>query len=232
MVKKIITVAVLFFVVLRINAQESHLYVKAGLNVANVSISDNGKYTEANPLISFHAGVGADLPLSKCFSIQPSLLFTGKGAKTSYGQQTGSNPTYFHATTKPYYIELPVNFVGKIPLAMDESAFFIGAGPYAAVGIAGKNKSEGKIIGVPFNQENKIKFNSDGSNNGSYDQQAGISAMKRFDYGLNATAGLQLSSIVIAVNYGYGLSDITSGSENNSEKNQHRVAGISLGVRL
>jgi len=137
-------------------AQESNLFVKGGVNLANVSITNNGKYDDANQLVSFHAGLMADLPLSKYFSFQPGLLFTGKGSKTQKGQS--SDATYFKATSNPYYIELPVNLVVKLPLESKESSFFFGAGPYIAVGVAGKNKSEGKIFGTSFKNEKKHRL--------------------------------------------------------------------------
>ena len=217
-------------------AQESHLYVRAGVNSANVSITDNGKYNDANGLWSFHAGLMADLPLSKFISVQPSLLFTGKGTKAEYGQATGSFPTWFKSTSNPYYIEFPVNIVGKIPLAMDESSFFIGAGPYIAAGVAGKNKAEGQVIGVNFKSEERIQFSDDDPATANYEEQAGFGYMKRFDYGLNATAGLQFSSIMLSANYGYGLAKLNSGAnnsgDNTDEKNNHRVISFSVGIRL
>lgn len=69
-------------------AQESNFFIKGGVNMANVSITDNGKYDDANTLVSFHAGIMADLPISGWFSFQPGLLFTGKGSKTQSGQST------------------------------------------------------------------------------------------------------------------------------------------------
>jgi hypothetical protein len=215
-------------------AQESHIYFKGGVNVANVSINDNGSYSDANSLVSFHAGIAADLPLAKCISVQPSLLFTGKGAKTASGQTTGTNPSYFTQKFNPYYVELPVNVVGKIPLAASESNFFIGAGPYIAMGVAGKNKTEGKIFGTAFEHDGKIKFSDDDPTTTNYEENAGFSSVKRFDYGLNGTAGFEFSSIVISANYGYGLAKIAGGTNNNNtnDNNKHRVWSLSLGVRL
>jgi hypothetical protein len=235
--KRIISFVVTAFVLATgAYAQESHLFIRAGVNRANVTISDDGKYSDANALWTFHAGLTADLPLSKFVSVQPSLLFTGKGAKTAYGQSSGAFPTYFKATTNPYYVELPVNVLGKIPLAMDESSFFIGAGPYIAVGVGGKNKSEGQVIGVRFESEDRIDFSDDDPTTTNYEEQAGLTRLKRFDYGLNATAGFQLNNLMLSVNYGYGLAKLASGANNghnnNDENNKHRVISFSVGVRL
>ncbi len=230
MIRRAILFLAVVFSVSAASAQEAGFFVKAGVNSANVSITDNGKYDNANALTSFHAGVMADLPLSKFFSVQPGLLFTGKGTKTEKGKPTDAS--YFKATTNPYYIELPVNLIAKIPLLSDESNVFFGAGPYIAAGIAGKNKAEGKIFNANFSYTNNIKFSNDDPTTTNYQEGAGINVMRRFDYGLNATAGLQFSSFIVSINYGYGLAKLTSTSANNNDNNKHRVLGLSVGVRL
>ena len=226
--------AILFLAVVCVSsvarAQESSFFIKAGVNSANISTTSNGKYDAANALTSFHAGVMADLPLSKFFSVQPGLLFTGKGTKTEKGKTTDAS--YFRATTNPYYIELPVNLIAKIPLLSEESNVFFGAGPYIAAGVAGKNKAEGKIFGAGFDYSKNIRFSNDNPITTNYEEGAGINVMKRFDYGLNATAGLQFSSFLVSVNYGYGLAKLSSGTANNNESNKHRILGLSVGVRL
>src|SRR5687767_10689683 len=110
--------------------------LKGGVNLANISTTENGRVDEANGITSFHVGVGIDLPLSDGLSLQPGLLLTGKGAKTQFGQPT--NATYWKATSTPMYVELPLNLVGKIPLS-EYTRFYIGAGGYAAAGVGGKN---------------------------------------------------------------------------------------------
>jgi hypothetical protein len=233
MMKKYVIVAVLLGSASAAVCQESHLYFKAGVNAANITNDKDGSYNEANSVISYHAGLSADLPLSRGLSVQPSLLFTGKGAKISYGENTGSNPTYFDGKFNPYYIELPVNLVAKIPLAAEESSFFIGAGPYASIGVAGKHKKEGKIFGSGFTHEGNIRFSDDDPTTTNYEEDAGFGIVKRFDYGLNGTAGLQFSSFIISANYGYGLAKIASGTNNDGgDNNKHRVISVSLGVRL
>src|SRR4051794_4211929 len=97
MVKKYLLTAGLIVFGVAAFSQESHVYFKGGVNFANITVDKDGTYNDANSLTSFHAGLMADLPLSKCLSVQPSLLFTGKGAKASYGENTGTNPTYFTA---------------------------------------------------------------------------------------------------------------------------------------
>jgi hypothetical protein len=230
MMKKTFLVLATTFLFVATYAQESNFFVKGGVNIANISINDNGSYDDANSLVSFHAGIIADLPVSKYFSFQPGLLFTGKGTKVQQGQP--SSASYFKATSNPYYVELPVNLVAKIPLASEGSNFFIGAGPYVAAGITGKNKAEGKIFGATFKSEKSIDFSNDNPTTLDYEEGAGFGIIKRFDYGLNGTAGFELNNLLLSVNYGYGLAKLNSNANNNNDKNKHRVLSFSVGFRL
>lgn len=207
----------------------SSIYVKGGLNLANISIDDDGRVDDNKTLASFHVGLMADLPIGNFFAIQPSLLFTGKGTKWQSGNSDDAN--YFKATTNPMYIELPVNGVFKVPLA-EGSSLFIGAGPYVAMGIAGKNKVEGKVLGVEYSRDESIEWSNDDPATGD-EEDTGLGIMRRFDFGLNGTAGLQLNKFLISVNYGHGLSKLQSGSDSDDDnKNKHRVWSLSVGFGL
>jgi hypothetical protein len=220
---------VLSFITISAFAQDPGVYIKAGMNIANISTSSNGRIDKANSLISFHAGLMGDIPLSKEVSFQPGILFTGKGAKSQTGQQGGTY--YYSATSNPYYIELPLNLVFKMPIS-NESSFFVGAGPYAAMGIAGKNKVAGNAGLVAFSGNDPIKYTSDDPTTFNQQEGAGLGIMRRFDFGVNATAGLQLDMILISANYGYGLTKINSVEKNTDDKNKHRVFSFSIGFRL
>jgi hypothetical protein len=153
---KILFVVLLLAVVCYSSAQESSLFLKGGLNIANVSITSDGRVNNANALASFQVGFLADLPVAKYVSIQPSLLFTGKGAKVQSGEPSDAN--YYKATSNPYYIESPVNLIFKVPLGAPNTNLFFGAGPYIAIGVAGKNKVVGNVGGAAFNSSENIKL--------------------------------------------------------------------------
>jgi hypothetical protein len=171
-----------------------------------------------------------DFTIAKVFAIEPGLFFTGKGSKLQSGNP--NDATYYKATTNPLYIELPVNAVIKLPLDK-ESNFFFGAGPYIAVGIGGKRKIEGKTLGLAFSSNDKIQYSDDDPTTFKQDEGAGLGVMRRFDYGLNGTAGFQLKGALIALNYGYGLAKLQSGTNSsNDNKNKHRVFSISVGFKL
>jgi hypothetical protein len=230
MLKKTLLVLLGSSAVLITNAQKSGVILKGGLNLANVSVTDNGRVDDAKSVTSFHVGLVGDLALSKAISIQPGILFTGKGSKTQTGQPSDAN--YFRATTIPYYIEIPANLVFKLPLGA-ETRLFAGAGPYLGIGVGGKNKAEGKYLGQSFNFENEIEFSDDDPTTLNSEEGAGFGVLRRFDYGLNGTAGLEFNKILLSVNYGHGLAKIQSGADNSSDDaNKHRVWSFSLGFKL
>jgi hypothetical protein len=232
--KKALLVLLCGSAVLIANAQKdspkSSFIIKGGLNSANVSVTSNGRVEDANSLKSFHVGFVGDLYLAKILSFQPGLLFTGKGTKSEAGQSSDAN--YYKATTNPMYLEIPANLVFKIPLAAN-AKIYAGAGPYLAVGVAGKNKSEGKVGGVAFESNSNIKWSNDDPTTLNYEEGAGFGILKRFDYGLNGLAGVEFDKLLLGVGYGYGLAKLQSGSNSSAdENNKNRVWSFSIGYRL
>jgi hypothetical protein len=211
------------------SAQKSSAILRAGVNLANVSINKDGNTDEANSLTSFQAGILGDLPLTSFLYVQPGILFTGKGSKTQIGQPSDAN--YSRSEVNPYYIEIPVNVVLKAPLNKD-SKFFAGAGPYVAMGVAGKRKLNYKIAGVSFSRTDDIQFSNDDPTTAG-EEGAGFGILKRFDYGLNGTVGIEGKSVSISANYGLGLAKLQSGTTNGEDNNnKHRVLSFTIGFRL
>ena len=231
MKQKLILITSLF--VLSVNlvrAQKSSAILRAGVNSANITITNDGDVDENNSLTSFQAGVIADFPLAAIISFQPGIIFTGKGSKTVLGDPNGN--TWRRATTNPWYIEIPANFIFRTPTGT--TRFFAGAGPYLAIGVAGDNEVEGKFLGTPFKSESKIEWSNDDPFTTDYEEGAGYGIMKRFDYGLNGTLGIEMTKAVLAVNYGFGLAKIQSGTNQQQvdDKNKHRVLSFTLGIKL
>lgn len=210
---------------------QSGTILRAGLNLANISVTDNGKVDDAKQLTSFQVGLIGNVPLGTgLVAFQPGIVFTGKGSKTQSGDASSSQ--YYRATSNPLYIEIPANIVFKLPLGT-ESKFFAGAGPYLGVGIAGKNKVEGKSLGIAFSNEKNIEFSNDDPTTTNYEEGAGYGILKRFDYGLNGTAGIEGKSVVLGVNYGLGLAKLQSGSNSSADNNnKHRVLSFTVGFKL
>ena len=202
-----------------VKANPGGFFIKGGVNFSNISTQNNGSYNKANTLTTFNVGVLADVPLADVVSLQPGVVLTGKGSKAS-GSFSDVTST---KTFNPLYIEVPVNVVVKLPLGGDSRIFF-GAGPYGAVGVGGKWKSTtGGYPGVIIENDHKIKFGNSNSDD-----------LKTFDYGLNGLAGVEISRLMLGVNYGLGLSKIFPNQTDNgaNDKNKYRVFSINVGVRF
>ncbi|MBC7946351.1 MAG: PorT family protein [Chitinophagaceae bacterium] len=212
-----------------VNAQKSSAILKGGVNLANVSISDDGDINDAKTLTSFQVGIVGDFKLLPFLYVQPGLLFTGKGTKTQSGDEGDAN--WYRASSNPYYLEVPVNLVFKTPTGPVK--FFAGAGPYLGIGIAGKNKVKGAILGTNFTSEEKIEFSNDDPSTLNQEEGAGFGLLKRFDYGLNGLVGIETKSMVLSANYGLGLAKLQSGTESDSDNNnKHRVLSFTVGIKL
>lgn len=225
--KKIFLFALLAsFSTTRSEAQSLKFGIKAGLNIANMTISDAGDVDDNRAITSFHAGGYLDLPLAPVFSIQPGLFITGKGSKYTVGDKSGSN--WYEIKSNPIYLELPVNAVGKIPLAGDMVKLIVGAGPYVAMGIAGKNSVEGEFLGADFSDDENIEFSNDEPGNGNNGTNGNL---KRFDFGLNFLGGVEIGRLTLNAQYGLGLVNIKPGSENSDGDNyKNRVLSLSVGL--
>lgn len=209
----------------------SQTRIRAGINLANISVTDGGEVNDANALTSFQVGILTEIPIGgNNITLQPGILYTGKGSKIESGNSNSLN--YYKATVNPFYIEVPVNLVFKAGIGTGTN-FFAGAGPYGAIGISGKRKIEGKVAGISYSSEKNIDFSNDDPTTMSQDEGAGYGIMRRFDYGLNGTAGIEGKSVVLSANYGLGLAKLQSGansSQNNN--NKHRVVSFTIGFKL
>jgi len=225
---KITLIATAILLTATVNAQNAR--IEAGINLANVSVTDNGRVDDANMLTSFRLGIIGDIKIAPMVAFQPGIVYTGKGSKVQKGQP-GDN-AYFKQTTNPFYFEVPANIVFKFPFA-SESHFFVGAGPYLAIGVSGKAKTDKTILGVSSHTEKNIVFSDDDPTTLDEEEGTGLGVMKRFDYGLNGTAGIAGKSVVLSANYGLGLAKLQSGSNSSADNNnKHRVLSFTVGFRL
>ncbi len=206
------------------------LYIKGGLNLSNISVTSDGRVDEAKMLTSFNVGILGDMPLGDALSFQLGLQLTGKGSKTEIYNTSSRTDNYYKVKFNPLYLEVPANFVFKVPFGNDSRLFF-GAGPYVAMGIGGKTKGEQKFLGIMSSYEKDIQFNNDDPAT-SGQEDASVNKLRRFDYGANFLGGFEAGKAMIGVNYGLGLAKIGSNEANNNDQNKYRVWSISLGIQL
>jgi hypothetical protein len=212
-------------IVTNVNAQMSTVFIRGGANIASVTATN----LATKPVISFQFGLIGNVPINPSIAFQPGLIFTGKGTKSQAGNT--SDNTYYEATSNPYYVEIPANLVFKTGSA-GYTRFVAGAGPYLGIGVAGKVKSNGKLMGSSFHNEMPIEWSNDDPSTLNDEEGGGFGIMKRFDYGVNATAGIETLYVVITANYGFGLAPLQNVDISSANKNKHRVFSLTVGIRL
>ena len=187
---------------------QTNFGLKAGVNIANQKWKSGESKISQDPNTSFHLLGFANVPMSSHISIQPGLGLSGKGFKLKViVNQSGDEKT---TTANGMYLEFPVNAVAKFK-AGSLGKIFLGAGPYAAVGIIGQIKSE------------------DGKMNYFGNEYLSV---KRGDFGLNFLGGLEINNgLLFNVNYGLGLANITK-SEYANYKAKNNVVSLSIGFNF
>jgi len=204
MKRKLLSIAALLCFITGAKAQTSYGF-KAGATFPKMTASLGSVSVSTESSTSFYLTGYLDAPLANNFSIQPGLSLQGKGGKGLTlidFEELGNN-----VKLDLMYLELPVNFVYSIPTG-NSGNVFLGAGPYAGLGLSAKAKAENVKIDVDF----------------------GDNKLKRFDAGINFLVGYRLSNgFLINGGYGLGLVDM-AGGEGGSLKN--RVFSIGIGYQL
>ena len=142
--------------------------VKAGANFATLSGSD---VQGAKTLTGFNGGVFVKLPLVSALSLQPEVLYSGQGAKSTEGSTDVS--------LNFGYINVPV--LAKYTFPMGISVL---TGPQIGFLMSAKEKADGQSVDV----KSMLK-----STDFSWD--FGASYVSPFNLGIEARYGLGLSSI-------------------------------------
>lgn len=211
---------------------QAQTYIQGGVSLANITSTTSGQTEDNNVLTTFNAGILSRFDLSKTIDLESGLLLSGRGSKAESYFTSSTTDNYTRSKFNPLYIEVPLNLVFRLPIESNSSLFIYG-GPYASMGIAGKSKTESSIAGIKSNSESDIQFSNDDPFT-SQQEDASYNKLKRFDFGLNAGAGIDLGKVILKANYGYGLVKInsTEGSNNADDKNKFRTISFSLGLPL
>ena len=116
---------VLFALVSIVSYSQISWNAKVGMNMSNFTGD-----ADTDMRVGFNVGVGMEFQFTDMWSIQPSLMFTQKGAKLG------------DIKANPMYLELPVMAAARFAV-VDGQNVVVKAGPYLACGIAGKYKIAG-----------------------------------------------------------------------------------------
>lgn len=174
---------------------------KVGMNMSNFTGD-----METDMRVGFNLGVGMEYHFTDVWSLAPSVMFTQKGGKTE-AEESG-----YKASVKynPLYLQIPVQALARISI-MDNQNFVVKAGPYFAVGIAGKAKTE----------------LSDGESNISTKEDFFGDGVKRFDCGLALGVAYEIDKFFVALDGEFGFTKVMDLGEGvNSPHNMNFSIGV------
>jgi hypothetical protein len=193
--------------------------ILGGINLQNLTGTDfTGDKLENDMLIGYHVGVNVQIPILPEFFFQPGLVFSTKGAKSTFGSLTSSY--------KISYVELPLNFMYKGSLG--EGFVMIGFGPYVGYGIGGKVVTKGGDVTL----DTPIEF----SNTVDIGDPLATTYFKAFDAGGNIFAGYEMAGGLFAqMNVQLGMIKINPEDQrilNDETSIKNSGFGFSLGYRF
>ncbi|SFH87060.1 porin family protein [Halpernia frigidisoli] len=189
--------------------------IKGGMNVSSLS-KDSG-LSDQKSKIGFNAGAFVNAPLGSNFSIQPELIYTQYGEKSSANNQTvidngaiKTNQTISSASHLDY-IALPVMFQYNAT-----PSFYLEAGPE---------------FGLNVNASNKVKNETSGNTlaeTGNYNDQ-----INKFNLGIGIGAGYYFTpQLGLTARYVAGVTDIAKDRPNNSSSVRNNVFQVGLAYKF
>lgn len=160
----------------------------------------------------FGAMVGVNLGESD-FSLLQEFNYVHKGAKIEGTDWSTGSPIGISGKQTTRYIEMPLNILYYFRVG--NGHFFLGGGPYAAVGLNGQNSITYQMANAPEVEEQDITFGK------------GPDEFKKWDFGAQALIGYKLGyGSYVKAYYSHGLSNLG----NISDVNYHnRYFGLSFG---
>lgn len=192
--------------------------VKAGVNFSNMLFEEDDTSVEdlaKNGATKFTAGVAFILPFSNTIALQPELLFTQKGAKSTYtilGEEYSNDLTY-------NYLDIPLLLRLSLGDTYGEGlGIYLNGGAYAGYAFNGKTKNITPLGTV----ESDITFDDK-------DNQS------RIDFGVAVGGGLTLGNLFFDLRYNHGVNNILDDDANNNNDNgfkklQHRGLALTAGL--
>jgi hypothetical protein len=178
--------------------------------------------SESEPETKYKVGPAlggvVNIQFNDYFALQPSLMFTKKGntwdLEESWGGFLGIEKVEGYMRAKTGYIELPVHAVACIKLGPGDLQIF--AGPYMAIAVVGKVKSDITITASDGSVESEkytgyIKFKNKVTMadwDEYWDDEDFFTFQKLIDFGLNVGAGYYIAPILINLGYSLGLTNL------------------------
>lgn len=202
-----------------------------GMNISNFRHPDAAFDGLTDPKAGFNLGVRGEYMLPSCYGVFVNLgvNYTMKGAKMDVA---ASLPDDYSCTVKyrPCYIEIPLH-VGYRFNVLDNLGVFADFGPYFAIGVNGKEKTE--FDGDAVEDYSKKFFRN---------SKMILGEIQRYDFGLGFRVGAEYANHhSLNFSFDWGLTDMYRDSYRREffEKNGFELgklknfnAGITYGYRF
>ncbi|WDF65322.1 porin family protein [Flavobacterium sp. KACC 22763] len=151
---KLIICALLMCASAMAQTEKVKLGVKAGLNISSLSFDENE--LDSSSKTGFTAGLMAEIPLAKNFSVQPELLYSQQGMKLSYSDPEVQNSNY-KSTIALNYLNIPVMLKYYVVKGLS-----IQAGPQVGILLKANNKYQDNFLGYDNHEKMDLKDYSNG----------------------------------------------------------------------
>lgn len=134
--------------------QKVKIGVKAGLNISSLAFDENEMNSSSRT--GFTAGVMVEIPLAKNFSLQPELLYSQQGGKTSFFDSEVTNSNY-KGTLELNYLNIPLMLKYYVVKGLS-----VQAGPQIGILLKANNKYEDNFLGYENHESFNLKDYSTG----------------------------------------------------------------------
>lgn len=212
--KKIFVTIILLFTFLIPASFGQNLFIKGGLNIAEIYEEERDFINEYNVLPGLNFGMSINLPIRQSFRFESGLLITGKGYKIK-GEDylwMDNNSNY---TASTYYLDIPVAIKKVNKISSNTNQYFL-FGAYIGIGISGETKLSSSKSGHNETELTKIIWGED---------------LNRLDAGARIGIGWEFGNILTELSYEFGLLNIVPDTYENY-KLKNMVLSISTGIKL
>lgn len=222
MMKKsiLLTAIAMLFCVAATYAQDFSIF--GGLNISMIQERDNnGVYSdEYKNLAGPNGGFKVAFETDNDQFFETGLFLSNKGFRMDIEEYIEGELVKADATVSLYYLEAPLNF--KSTMSADNNInLYFNYGVFLGIGIDARMKMKVNAMGETIDETIALDFGNDPEED----------FFKQFDLGVNFGAGVEISRVIVGLNYSYGVLNVSPYSD-GGYKNRTRAFSIMLGYKF
>jgi hypothetical protein len=172
--------------------------VQGGFTFSRTQMDNYFSDLRLDYLIGPSVGLMAGINLGESnFSLMQEINYTFKGASIEGTDNSTGTPVKVEGKHSTRYLELPLNLLYYLDAG--NGHFFFGAGPYAAMGLSGKNKFTYAMSAAPEVENSTVEFGGEPD------------MLKQWDFGVQGLVGYKLGyGSYVKAYYSQGLSNLSN----------------------